>query len=296
MKLALNKKTKIGIIITLVLILAGLAIFSFFGFNKTVDYDKGYRIEITTVDITEDKMPLIKETADKYFAESGLKVFRTKTINGGETLEYIFGGKIDNFINYATEVEAKVQTALDAEVLGYNVEATANYTAAVNDNQYFNIFIALLIAVAIIFVYLIFLEKLAGSLTTLFTAIISAFLYVMLLAITRIPSQPFILVFSVVSAGLAIVISSVIVNRCNEALKLVGNEKTQNSTIAEKMTNSSLLRIAFIGGLALICGLLLIIIGNFYLKVLGMHLIVSTACATFSSITYTGLLWSLLKK
>ena len=71
MKLALNKKTKIGIIITLVLILAGLAIFSFFGFNKTVDYDKGYRIEITTVDITEDKMPLIKETADKYFAESG---------------------------------------------------------------------------------------------------------------------------------------------------------------------------------------------------------------------------------
>lgn len=292
----LNKKTKISIVISLVLILVGLSIFGFFGFNKSVDYSRGYSIEVSAPEITKDKIPLIKDTADAYFAENGLNVFKVQTINEGETLIYVFGGRISNLQDYATGVKNYVQSALDQEVTGYKVEVDANVTTYYNNNQYLGVLLALLVSVIVMIIYLAIFEKISGAFTTIIIAGFSAFMYLLMLAITRIPTQPFMEIFLVVSAGIGTLISSVIIHRSNEALKTSGNEKTPRFALAEKMTWASLVRIAFMGGLALLCGLLLTILGNFYLKTLGLHLIVSTICGVFSSFAYTSLIWSILKK
>ena len=42
-----NNKLKIWTVITLILIVAGMAIFGIFGFNQTVDYGNAYETDIT---------------------------------------------------------------------------------------------------------------------------------------------------------------------------------------------------------------------------------------------------------
>ena len=73
-----NLLTKIWLVATVLIVLAGIVMLSLFGFNNTVDYSKGYELTVG-VDQKIEGQDLVFQTAEEYFAEKDLPVFAFRT-------------------------------------------------------------------------------------------------------------------------------------------------------------------------------------------------------------------------
>ena len=72
MKIKLNNVSKIFIILSLVIVVAGMALLGFLGLNQTVDYSDGYEMTVYAKNVLEDDAVAMKEATDEYLAQKGL--------------------------------------------------------------------------------------------------------------------------------------------------------------------------------------------------------------------------------
>ena len=291
-------KSRLWIIITVAILVVGLTFLTLFGFNNGVDFKKSYEVKISASEGINNVTDTIEESATKYFNENGISYssYAVQVTSNGDVV-YKFNYDVSN-IN-VEELKNAVSTKVGATEGLEGIEITVNgpyETAVYYPVSVGYLILAVAVAMVAIFIYLYFMEKLAGALSVLATSILSAITYSALLALTRIPASPFYLATLIGALIFSGVISVVIVNRCNELRKNVGNDKLADIQIAEKATVQSLFRVAFMVGALVISAIALLIFGSGYLKFLGLQILALALTSSFISLAWTGLIWSLLAK
>ena len=290
-------KSRIWIIITVAVLVLGITFLTIFGFNNGVDFKKSYEVKISASEGINNVTDTIESSATEYFNENGIDFssYAVQVTTNGDVI-YKFNQNVSNL--NVEDLKNAVITAIN-EVDGLEgIEITVNgpyETAVYYKLSVGYIILAVALAVVAIFVYLYFMEKLAGALSVLATSLASMLFYTALLALTRIPASPYYLATLIGSFILTGIISVVIVNRCNELRKNVGNDKFADIEIADKATVASLFRVAFMVGALVVSAIALLIFGSGYLKFLGLQIIALALTSSFVSLAWTGTIWSYLK-
>ena len=288
MKCNLSKYVKIGLVVTLGLILIGMVFFGIFGFNKTLDNSTSYQVIVSVDQDIDGEGAKVKETAEKYFDEVGVKVFSVQEANEGSTYIYILKeNKVD-----AELLKNKVQ-----EAVGDSVVAECSLKEVKEDfsNQVVNTVIALAVALAVIFVYLLVVNKLATALTVIFNAIYASILAIALFALTRIPVFATIEIYVVAAFVLSAILSVVIGSRAREVETLVGNEKlTKGEVITQAIKDSMFRLLAFIVVVVAI-GIVLVSAFTPHLIYSAIHVLIAGVSALVVSVIGSYILGSILK-
>lgn len=292
-------KFKIWLVVTLVVIVAGMAILGVFGLNQSVDTAPAYEIDVS-VDVNIDNASeTLKSASEKYFDDNGMSVvkYATQTFGDGEKVAFKFSYLDENNIAaIKSGLKTAVESALaDKGLGGLEVTVNAYESQGYNYKPIGYTVLAFGIAAVAIFVYYAFMEKISGALTVICSSAISAVLYIALAALTRIPADAYFgtcVAFAAVFAG---VLSGIIVNRCGELIRNVGNDKKSYFEIGDIATNSSVTRFAFLSVALLIACAVLAILGSVMVKFIAAHVAIAGIASLFVAYVWTAVLWAAFK-
>ena len=280
------KKLKIFLIVTLAVIVVGMTLFGVFGFNNAVREDKNYEVTIRVDQNLSDAGSIIKNQAEKYFDEIGASYFNYQQLKEGSAFVYSFK---DNVIKQS-ELDEILKSSVaelkneDGELINVVATATVKEVLPTAENQVLDIFFALLIASAIILIYLLILEKPAVAFTTLINGILSLILFISVASIVRIPAYININVFIVASFVLSMVISAVICSRFKEIASSVGGEKMTNVEITSKSIKDSFFRVIIFLAIISLASICLLVAFTPYLVYAFVYMLIAGIVSVYSAI------------
>jgi len=295
MKCSIAKKLKVLLIAALVILIAGFTVLGICGFNNTADFNKSYEISLSITQNHDGSGEYAKGVVESYLDDKGqnYNCYDVQVSENGKVYIYKFD-KLENVDE--TELNTLVNNQLD------NKYGAGVYIATVHVDEVIPallkqvgwITLALGISAVVVFVYLLIVEKLAAALSTLISSVGAGVFFVALMAITRIPAEPFIVAGMATAAVLAGVLSAGTVNRCKEEIRL--NEKITKAELTAKVVKDSFLRHILICGLIAIVSIALIIVGPAYLRWLGLQLLLAGVVSTVIAYVCTPVTYTLIKK
>ncbi len=289
------KKVKWFIVSTLVILVVGITLFGVFGFNNTGDYSSSFDLRVTITQPIEKAQQTLKTTADKYMAEKGINVISTQTLDNGIGYVFKFAGDVSEQI---ADLEQAINDALSQDPLTATVTVAdfdPNFASGYGDNNVKGILIAMSIAVVLIFVYTLIMDKLAAAVAVICSAILSALVFIALMSITRLPSIPYVqLIALAFSFVLGAVMSIMTTGRLKEAVKnQTGKFEYDNLAVgvmnAEKKKTVLALVAVFVASVALMA------LFASYTAIVGASLLVAGVSAVGVSYFITPLLWTTIK-
>ena len=289
-------KLKIWIIAALIVVLAGAIMISVFGLNETPDYKSAYEVTVSVDQNVNGSGLLAEKTAKSYFNEKGYKFSSYATQKVGDGAAYIYkfnkAGEISE-----TELEDRITAAFSADenLSGLGLVATAEYreVATTSDISVGKIILACALGLLATFIISFFIVKAASALTIVCNAVISAVLYVMLIAITRVPAYPDFVIGGAVSIVLSVVMTFVITCRYKEKLKADG--KADIKEIAAAGVKEGAFRLYLVAGLGAVAAIAFSVTGSAYLLFTGLKILIATCSAFLVSCVATPALWTVLK-
>lgn len=292
-------KFKIWLVITLVVIVAGMAILGVFGLNQSVDMDSACEVEVS-IDVNIDNASeTLKSASEKYFADNGMNVanYATQTLGDGEKVIFRFYDLDEiNITDMKSGLKTTVESALvDKGLGGLEVTVNAYESQGYAYKPIGYTVLAFGLAALAIFVYYAFMEKISGALTVICSSAISAVLYIALASLARIPADSYFgacVAFAAVFAG---VLSGGIVNRCGELIRNVGNDKKSYFEIGDIATNLSVTRFVFLSIALLIVCAVLAILGSVMVKFIAAQLAIAGIASLFVAYVWTAILWATFK-
>lgn len=292
----LFKDIKIWIIIALVVVVGGALMISLFGLNQTPDYKTAYEVSVSVDQNVEGSGELAKKTAEKYFNEKGYKFASYATQKTTDGNEYIYKFNTAGNIS-ASELETKISEALssDEKLGGLGLVAKVQYKQ-IATNSGFNfglIILATVLGLVATFIISLLTVKLASALTVLCNAVISAIMYVMLIAITRIPALPDVFVGFAAAVILASAMSFVIACRYKEIIK--SGDKSEVSAVAAEGLKTGTPRLYFILGAGALVAVALSVTSLGYPMFTGLKILVATVSAFLTTCVATPALWTVFK-
>lgn len=296
MKFSVTCKYKIWILIAVVVIAAGFALFGIFGFNQTADYKDCFSVSVKVDANIGKASEILEESSENYLKEKNLNYDRVEVIDDGGELVYYFTSSVKDVVD-VSELENSVKQALSVEDIlsGLNVTATVDETVSFVDNHAATIAIAGGIVLVIAFIYALIVEKLSGAVAAIASAVISGLTFFALMGITRIPTLPFMAYTLPISVLFGFAYSIVMVNRFNSSAKTVAGEKTSAFDIADKESMQSLLKCTFTTGAMIVFAIALLALGSSLVKILGLQIIMVAISSLFSAFAFSGLVWASIK-
>ena len=295
MKCTLLKKIKIFFVVALALIVVGFTMFGIFGFYQTVDYKPSYEVQVSVDQKAGNTTSVLKDAAEDYFSDNGIKVlcYGTQTLDDGAVVIYKFNLDITEKVQ---GLKAYIQAQLDADSTVSNVLADANVYESLGNNtpSFLPLLIAIGIAIAVIFVYALIMNKLASAVATIFASVLSGVMFIALTALVRIPSAPSF----AFGCGLAIIIASMLSIALTSKYKvLLKNEnKLSSFDIAEEVFAKSFRIFIYVSALVLLSSIALCAFALPYMMFVGAHVLVAGICGISSAMFATPFIWSLIKK
>ena len=287
-----TSKFKIFICVAMVLLLAGMAILGFFGFNTTVDFNKSYEITVGVDQNVNNSAALTKQYAEEYMAEKGasFKCYSVQSLDDGNVYIYKFDKNtgIDE-----TEFKTYLEGKLNNDKVF--IEVAVSEVVAGTNTQVLNLALALAIGAVAIFVYLLFVEKLASALSVVLAGCGASLLFVALTALSRIPALPFLGACIALAFILSAIFASVITARLKEEVKNTANENLSEKEIADKAANKSILRIALLSIIVLVVAILFAALGRGYFIYLALQILIADVCSVCVAFFATPTLWTALK-
>ena len=289
---SVTSKFKFFICATLVLLLAGMAVLGFIGFNEGVDYTKSYEIKVEVDQDVNGAAAKIKQYAEEYFADKGVKdnAYGYQAMDEGNMHLYKF--------DTATEIDqdqfkAHLEEKLNNDKVFVDVQVNEVVTGA--KIQTLNIVLALAIAAVAIFVYLLFMAKVASALSIVAVSVVATITFTALIALVRIPALPYFEVGASIAFVLSMIFATVMASRFSEEQKNVANATLTVKEIADKSAVSSIKRFATLFVAVLLVAVLFALLGKGYLLFLGLQLIVADVSAACVAFFATPTLWTALK-
>lgn len=300
MKFSMTGKFKIFFIITIIILAAGLTLFGIFGYNQAADYKDGYQLNVSVSENFGEAGDVMKSATDEFLSDRGVKSaeYSFQRIGNGETIVYKFTSDVGDKIN-TDELKTAVKNALSekSSVLS-GLEVTCEYksTKVFFNSQFTGLIIAGCISLAVIFIFMAIMEKIAGAVSVAAVTLLSALIFFAAMGLTRIPSYPFVGTMLVLSAVLSAVFSAGLVARFKEQLKNAAGTKVDKREIADKGVAKGMFRILFVAGALALVSVLFIAVGPTYIRFMGLQLLLADLVAAFTALTYTPVLWAAFKK
>lgn len=212
----LMKKTKWFIIATLVILVAGMTLFGIFGYNNTVDYaESSYELKVVLDQPLEDAETQLKKSANDYFEQKGIVVDSTQEVDEGMGIIFKFTNDVEKKLS---EMQAEIEndltsTGVKVDVFEFSiVHGSSNIKIT-------NALIALAVGLVAIFIYTVFMEKIASALAVCASFILSALVFTALVGLIRVPAAPLVEVSTVFAATLSAILSITMVGRFKEQVK-----------------------------------------------------------------------------
>ena len=290
-------KMKIAIIITLIVLVAGMAILGVFGLNNTVDYKAGYELQVSVDQSIDEAKSILKTSSDAFLSEKGIKSakYAYQELDDGRVLVYKFNKDVTNEV---AGMKDYINAALDANEVAKGAEpkVVVNEVIGNKDGQIGWIILALGITLAVAFIYTLIMEKLASAVAVVCSAIISALTFVALTALTRIPVANFFGAFLGLSFALALALSVATVNKYKQAIKESGKDKVSYRAIADKVGASDVKKYLLTLVAVLIAGVAVSAFFVPYMMIIGGQLAIAGVAAVFSAYFTTPLIWTAIKK
>lgn len=290
-------KMKIAIIITLIVLVAGMAILGVFGLNNTVDYKAGYELQVSVDQSIDEAKTILKTSSDAFLSEKGIKSakYAYQELDDGRVLVYKFNKAVTNDV---TGMKDYINAALDANEVAKGAEpkVVVNEVIGNKDGQIGWVILALGITLAVAFIYTLIMEKLASAVAVVCSAIISALTFVALTALTRIPVANFFGAFLGLSFALALALSVATVNKYKQAIKESGKDKVSYRAIADKVGASDVKKYLLTLVAVLIAGVAVSAFFVPYMMIIGGQLAIAGVAAVFSAYFTTPLIWTAIKK
>lgn len=286
------KNFKYIVIAIMVVIVAGLAVMGFAGFNGSYEYKGGYEIRVVTEEAIGDMPDKIQNAAQVYLDEEVKINYTFKKIDEGRIFIFSTAKKVS-----------------DAQIAGLKTaveEATSNiYTIEVAQNEVSNyevkagigyVLIATAIIIVVAFLYSLIKYRVAMALSMLITCLAQALLTIALLAVTRIVITPAVVMTTVLGFALTIVYSFYFASKVKEDGKNVANKGVTSAEIAESATKASLGFVLSVLAVVIVAVIAIAILGSTYLVWTAINLLVSAIAFAVASLGVTGGIYSLLKK
>ena len=287
MKCNFCKTTKLCFVIALSLIVVGMVLFGVFGFNRSIDNRLNYQVTVGVDQNIGDAGEKVKSTSENYFDEIGVDFYKVQVVDEGRAYIYTFA---ENVID-SEVLKEKVQTAVgEVVVASCDVIEVSSYSS----NQAINVLIALLIASAIIMVYLLIVEKAATTFAVLSNAIFSSILCFALISLTRVPVVS-VEIYIVGAFALSAVASIVLASRLREINSLVGNEKLSYIDVVAKGVKESKLRLSVLLLLTIIASIVIGIALTPDLLSMALCVLILGVASIFASVIGTAIFWPILK-
>ena len=293
------QKTKLWIIIALVIVVAGAAMFAGFGFNQTPDNKAAYEITVGVDQDVEGSGLLVKQTAENYFNEKGYKFscYATQKIEDGAQYVYKFNNADDITATDINDLKQSLDDALanSAELgaLGLETSATFKQTATTSNVNAGLIILACALALVATFVIALFIVKLASAATIVINAVFSVLIFAAIIVITRVPAAPGFAIAGATCTVLSVAFTFVITCGYKEALK--SDDKAEFSALAFAGVEKGFARICFVACAGLLAAIALAATLSVYLVFTGAQIAVATLSAAVVSCVSTPVLWSALK-
>ncbi len=290
-------KIKVAIIITLIVLVAGMAILGVFGLNNTVDYKAGYELQVSVDQSIDEAKTILKTSSDAFLSEKGIKSanYAYQELDDGRLLVYKFNKDVTADV---VGMKDYINAALDANEVAKGAEpkVVVNEVIGNKDGQIGWVILALGITLAVAFVYTLIMEKLASAVAVVCSAIISALTFVALTALTRIPVANFFGAFLGLSFALALALSVATVNKYKQAIKESGKDKVSHRAIADKVGARDVKKYLLTLVAVLIAGVAVSAFFVPYMMIIGGQLAIAGVAAVFSAYFTTPLIWTAIKK
>ena len=288
-----NLLTKIWLVATVLIVLAGIVMLSIFGFNNTVDYSKGYELTVG-VDQKIEGQDLVFQTAEEYFVEKGIapKNYSKVYLNDGASVVYKFDSAVEIDKIDKVALVSKIENAIDNEFALVSVDF--NEISSYKQDNVLNFSLALLITAVVIFVLALILGKFKVSLGILLASIVSLIFYLGMVALFRIPVCDFLSVFTALSFIFGAILSAILLFKFKAITKLSDGKNTA-CEIAKQGAKSSVLKLVVLCFIVVLSSASLLIFGTTYLKFLALHLLVSSVASISTAIIGGSSYWALSK-
>ncbi len=296
MKFNVTGKYKIWVLITVAVMIIGFVLFGVFGFNQKADYKDTNTVSVKVDANIGNASAILEQSSKDYLCANGFKYDRVEVLNDGGELVYFFNYSVKEDVK-VDELQKAVKEALSTDNIlkGLNVSVVVEDTVSYDKNYAGPVAIAGGIALVVMFIYAVIVEKVAGALSYLATSIVSGLLFFAIMGLTRIPASPFILIGLALSVLFAGAYSLVMSNRFNSVMKTASGEKANPFEVASNETMQSLVKCLFTTGAIIVLALAFIILGSSLMKILGLQLVIVAIVSVFSAFAYTGLVWAGIK-
>lgn len=290
---ACKLKNKLFIVITLVLILAGMTVFGIFGFNQTVDYSNSYEVRVSVDQGFDGATDLLIKETNYFFAENGIKsqAYAFQKAEDGSLLIYKFNKQVPTSFNdlqkYLNDkLSAAEFTSATAKVEVNQVIGNKKFDAGV-------LSLALGISALVIFVYALIMEKLAASVATLGSSVVSFLLFLSLTAILRIPAYPFVSVGLALSVAIPALLSIASARKMRLVYK--SKDKPNSKEIAQAVINNEGKKYLFTLIALLVGAVAISALFVPYMMFVGAQIAVVGISSVVSAYFVTPLIWSGIK-
>ena len=272
----------------------GSALFGVFGFNQDVNFKKSYELNVTLKQNIGDASASMKTATNAYLEEKGLSAedYAFQEIAKGETLVYKFKENVSAEIDL-NELEIRIQNAVKDET-GSAITADAVFNEVTpNHFRYdYMAIIGIAVILVVLFIYFVFLNKLAGAVSLLVSVIISMLMFVALVGGTRMYAGDFVGASMLLTAVLTGVYTLMTVEYAQEYSKNVGNDKLSYYDLANKGTSKVWLIAIVVAGLLVAGGVALTLLVDL---AVGVQLAVTGIVSAFASIGFGGFMWAVIK-
>lgn len=287
---------KIWIIITMVVLVAGMVMLGVLGLNQSADYASSYEVRVSVDQDVNGSGDAVKAAADKFFADKGIKVngSEIQVLDDNSTFVYKFSEEPKIEIK---DLKEALSSALKTETA--NLVADAEGVYPVNVTYYREISgmaITLGVAAIAIFLYLLIVEKPAAAFAAIVSSVVSALLFISIISIARVPAYPLFAAATTFAVALTAILSAVTVNGFNEVYKIAGNEKLSPAAVAEKVSKKGAKRLIFTACVAIVAAIPFVAFGSLVIKFAAIEVAIAVVTATFASAFWTPFMWSIVKK
>lgn len=290
----LAKKYKLFIVITLAVLVVGMAIFGFFGFNQAIDYSKGYEVRVSIDQNTTSARQILQSSTEQYFDLKGVNPvdYATQQLNDGKTIVYKFDKdiKLDK-----QDLKSHIQSNLNQNSLN-NITANVEYDLVLGNGEIEIGWLLLGIGIGLVatFIYALIMEKLSGAVAMLCSSVVSALAFTSILSLVRLPSAPAFSASLVLAIALSAVLSLTTVAKLKESYKNSVN-KPDVIELTEKVMKNEGRKYLFVAIAVGVCAVAISAFFMPYIMFAGGQILLAGLSATVVSYFVTPLLWSAIK-
>lgn len=291
-KFSFTANFKYFLIATLVIVVAGLAVLGFAGFNRSSDYVSAYEVKITADENFGKNNELIKSTASKVFKDNNVTPVSYKDIDSKCVVIYEFSSAID--ADVITKLQAALDTAFASSTVVLTTEgSTTSVYSSISEVWWVLLAVGIILVLA--FFYTVIRYKWAAAFSMLTAVLADILLVIALTAVTRVVVTPVYLSMVLVSVLLTVLFSMYMYSLVKENMKNTANAKMTDSEHAEVATKNAFLKNIITLGATLVIGLAMLIIGTTAIRFAGLQLILAGIAAVFTSVCLTGNIYAVYK-